>query len=249
MLKNKNILLTMMLSLTLILSGCAESSNEGSEERNIDSSTSTDQTDPTEFQDVLLFAPCEKEGSRGEIRGPSKTILICEKRSSGFAWSEDNGSTTVSLGDSCFDDLNIGILRSDNNNFSSRMVCFDGILRPYYEVNESEYLEVSERELKILLKDLPENLGKKIIVFGKVMFFTSPGLVQAYISYKNHEDEYDYGLDDAFVFVETELTKDLVDGDQFKAWVNIREHTSGSTLGGGERRVPVLRVDAIQRVD
>ncbi len=227
-----------------MITGCSNNSSSGSGENGSVNSSA----EKIDFENVALWSECDTEAALGAIGGVSQTILVCEKTDSGLIWQYQENEKTILAGDSCFDLNNDRPMYFDGVNFSSRLICNNGVFVNYPNFNAAEYAEVSERELKLLLKDLPENIGKKIIVFGRV-FNMNPAEFQANISFKNHSDEFDYGFDDSILYAESELTKDLVKDDEFKAWVIIRPHVTYETVSGGDRTTPALRVDAIERVD
>jgi len=198
--------------------------------------------------DAIIWSECDEKDSLGVIKGVSGAILICEETDGGLEWREGSQDMALTAGDSCFDGDNSQPMRSDGKSFATRIICVNGTFETYPPVDKSEYLEVSERELKMLLKNLPENVGKQIVVYGNI-FGMGNEQIQAYVSFKNHKDSYDYGFDDAIFIAETELTRDLVTDDEFKAWVRIRPHTTFDTQIGGKRTTPYLRVDAIERIN
>jgi hypothetical protein len=228
----------------LLVSGCSKSIVQNQPENNSEATLSAD----VEFDNVALWSKCDKETSFGRIGGVSNTVLICTKFDTSLYWGLQENQKTLLAGDLCFDDDNTQPMYNDDKSFSSRLICIDGVFTKYPAFNSEEYDDVSERELKLLLKDLPENIGKKVIVYGKI-YNMIPGQFQAYTSFKNHADEFDYGFDDSIFYAESELTKDLVDDDEFKAWVRIRPHETYETSAGGDRTTPGLRVDAIERIE
>jgi hypothetical protein len=244
----KNLFLIFFSISTIFTSGCSAITGTSPLEDNSYSEAKTDSKSEVKFRDVSIWGTCDEENSIGSIGGSEK-ILVCEKDGDNLSWWVQNENEILTEGDSCFDSSNDQPMYTDGLTIASRLICIDNVLRSYPKFDSFDYIEVSERELKLALKNSSENTGKQIVVYGRIFGMNIEGQFQAWVSFKNHSDKFDYGYLDTFFYAESEMTKELVVDDEFKAWVRVRPHTTFEREIGGDSISPALRVDAIERIN
>lgn len=111
------------------------------------------------------------------------------------------------------------------------------------------YDKLAARGWKRLAKDPDAHRGETYIVHGVVTQFdaaTGPDSMRADVDGVRHGDRYEYETNTVLRAQAADLD-DLVEGDEFTAWVEVSGGLTYETTLGGEVTVPQLAVDKIKR--